>query len=86
LTINLLGELPFQFGNSLFEHVPMDGRCGGGEVAPGLRQRELDRTPLRRAFALGRRQGTPWSAPTFGFRLLKLDVLAFEAAGHRPQE
>jgi hypothetical protein len=58
LTINLLGELPFQFRNSLFEHVPMDGRSGGGEIAPRLLSGQLDRTPSRRAFALGR-QGRP---------------------------
>src|SRR5437660_1433514 len=52
LTINLLGELPFQFGNSLLEHLPMDRRCGGGEVAPGACQCQLNRAPCGRAFAL----------------------------------
>jgi hypothetical protein len=82
LTINLLGELPFQFGDSLLEHLAMNGGCGGGELAPGARQRQLDRAPLRRAFALRRRQGTSWSALALGFRLLKLDVFALESSGH----
>jgi hypothetical protein len=86
LTINLLGELPFQFGNALLEHVPMNGGCSGGQLAPGACQRQLDRVPLSRAFSLGWCQGASWREPTLGFRLLKLDVLALEAPCHRPQE
>jgi hypothetical protein len=86
LTINLLGELPFQFRNSLFEHVPMDGRCGGGKIAPRPCQCQLNRVTLRRAFALLGRQGATRSAPAIGgFRLLKLDVFTLEASGHCPQ-
>jgi len=77
------GELLFQRVDGLLEHAPMRSGTGGGEIAAGTQERQLDgpAAPQRVAFAWS---GRPRAvAPqAVGLCLLELDVLAFESSSH----
>jgi len=57
--------------------------CGGRAFRAGLRERQIERIPPLQNFAFSRRQRWPWLlGGTFGFGLLKFDILAFESSRH----
>lgn len=65
------------------EHVPMGGAARCLELGLGARSRQLERSPLRGALALGRGERSAQDDLVVRVLLLRLDALALPAASHQ---
>jgi hypothetical protein len=78
-------KLGLEGRDGLVEHAAERIRPRGGPVRAYLGERQLERPPLRVRLTFRRRQRAADSLRALSFSLLKLDVLALEAASHSLQ-
>src|SRR5688572_24008090 len=76
------GKLRFERDDSLLEHAPMGRGLGGSQISAGTGERKLSGAPPVGGIAFLSGQRTAFDRRALRFGLLKLDVLALEAASH----
>jgi hypothetical protein len=72
----------FESGDRCAQHLLVGVRPRGEKIRTRSCKCQLERPPLGVRFSLLRRQLAAEATSTFGLRLLKLNVLAFESSSH----